>query len=268
MKLHIYCEGKAGSHDYDILQKLVVGLNGFEIKPIGSIRGAGAIIAFLESGISKAENRILFRDRDFDKELPSSESLEQDPLRSYCYYSYRNTIENYLFDCKVLADFSTEKSFSLIRNENEAKEHLINAAKKVESYQLIRHTMGKMRTEKTNFGTKWTEKSGILPHDLSEASCKRAALDHIGGAKVHADNWTEEIFQNHFDTFKKQIDNQFYDQLKFLHLFHGKDLASSFKQEVKGFPLESYYRYAKNKIDFQQFNDLNELRRLIESLTK
>jgi len=100
----IYCEGKKGSHDYDILEKVTDGLF-VQIEPIGSIRGAGAIIQYKEAGIVKSDSYILFRDRDFDKAIPPDVELEEDKQRKYCYYSYRNTIENYLFDISVFFSF-------------------------------------------------------------------------------------------------------------------------------------------------------------------
>jgi hypothetical protein len=36
----IYCEGKRGSHDNDILEKVVGDIAGIKITPIGSKRGA------------------------------------------------------------------------------------------------------------------------------------------------------------------------------------------------------------------------------------
>lgn len=39
----IYCEGKSGSHDYDILEKVMSDLS-ISIQPIGSKKGAGSAI--------------------------------------------------------------------------------------------------------------------------------------------------------------------------------------------------------------------------------
>ena len=41
--IKVYCEGKAGSHDFDILEKVVDGL-GVLIVPIGGKRGAKSAI--------------------------------------------------------------------------------------------------------------------------------------------------------------------------------------------------------------------------------
>ena len=94
----IYCEGKKGSHDFDILEKVISDIPNIQISPIGSIRGASAIIQYKEQEIVKSDFKILFRDRDFDRAIPNKELLERDEKKQYVYYSYRNTIENYLFD--------------------------------------------------------------------------------------------------------------------------------------------------------------------------
>lgn len=48
--VRIYCEGKIGSHDYDILEKVLgdLGTN-IEIKPLGGKMGAKAIMNFNET---------------------------------------------------------------------------------------------------------------------------------------------------------------------------------------------------------------------------
>lgn len=55
--IKIYCEGKSGSHDYDILEKVIAGLF-VQIEPIGSIRGAGAIIQYKETEVVKSDFKI------------------------------------------------------------------------------------------------------------------------------------------------------------------------------------------------------------------
>ncbi|MEA3444993.1 MAG: hypothetical protein U9R19_09755 [Bacteroidota bacterium] len=104
----IYFEGKKGSHDFDILEKVIYGLPSVQIEPIGSIRGAGEIIQYKENEIVKSDFKNLFRDRDFDMPIPMEPILEQDENRTYCYFSYRNTIDNYLFEPKCFYSFLKE----------------------------------------------------------------------------------------------------------------------------------------------------------------
>ncbi|GHT38804.1 hypothetical protein AGMMS49965_03210 [Bacteroidia bacterium] len=53
----IYCEGKSGSHDYDILSQVIDGLN-VTIQPIGGKRGANAIIEFVEIGSGELPKKL------------------------------------------------------------------------------------------------------------------------------------------------------------------------------------------------------------------
>ena len=69
----IYCEGKRGSHDFDILDKVIGDI--VIIKPIGGKRGANAIIEFIEKGVTTSDFYLFFRDRDFDCGVPSKEEL-------------------------------------------------------------------------------------------------------------------------------------------------------------------------------------------------
>ncbi len=61
--------------------------------------------------------------------------------------------------------------------------------------------MGKMRTGDTNFGTKITDKSGILPKQLDEQYCKEKSLKKILEKKSIIDEWSEEIFEKNYKFF-------------------------------------------------------------------
>jgi hypothetical protein len=56
----IYCEGKSGSHDYDILNKVIDRLN-VTIQPIGGKLGAKAIIEFIEKGTTQSDFFLFFQ---------------------------------------------------------------------------------------------------------------------------------------------------------------------------------------------------------------
>jgi len=266
--IKIYCEGKKGSHDFDILEKVINNLTSSQIQidPIGSVRGAKAIIQYKETtGVVKSDFHLFFRDRDFDREIPEKPSLENDSNKVF--YSYRNTIENYLFDPTHLFNFIFQEKKTeqyAISNENDARQKIIEAAEKIKYYQAIRHTMGRMRTEKTNFGTKWTDKSGILPNSLEYEYCKQKALEKINISKSFTDEWTEEKFDEILNSFLVKFDTEFMNNLDFLVHFQGKDFAISLTLVLKDFPLNSYYKYAKKHFDYHQFSDLVQLRKLIE----
>ena len=266
--IKIYCEGKKGSHDFDILEKVIHGLSPAQIliEPIGSVRGAGAIIQYNEKGITKSDFKLFFRDRDFDKPIPEKPVLEQDNERKYFYYSYRTTIENYLFDTSIFYSFLKYKKLDIeykINSEEEVKIKFIETAKKIKYYQATRHTMGKMRTGKTNFGTKWTTKSGILPKNLEENFCKQKALDKIKKAKKITNSWEKTNFNEIYNSFINKFNENFINNLDFFIYFQGKDFASALKLIIPNFPIEKYYKYAKKHFDYTKFKDLIELKNLI-----
>ncbi|NEQ96984.1 MAG: hypothetical protein F6K30_09700 [Cyanothece sp. SIO2G6] len=267
--IRVYCEGNTSSHDHDILEKVIDGLPAnVEIVPLGSIRGSRAIVQYVEAkNIVKSHFKVLFRDRDFDKEIPVHEKLERDEYNQYCYYAYRNTIENYLFDTSLIVSFVQKESLSdkySIQSENDAKNKFIDAAERIKYYQAVRHSMGKMRTGQTNFGTKLTSKSGILPTLLDQEYCKNEGWEKIMQAKSFADSWTENNFLILYQEFIDKFDSYFMENLVFLAYFHGKDFASSLKITLPDFPLKNYYKFAKQHFNYCKFHDLIELRNLIE----
>lgn len=211
---------------------------------------------------------MLFRDRDFDKPIPQNEILERDDKKDYFYYSYRNTIENYLFDTSLFFSFLKANNLCAtcsIHSEDDVKKKFIDAAEKIKYYQAVRHTMGKMRTGETNFGTKLTDKSGKLPKQLDEKFCKNEAWNKIAKAKSLTDSWTEDNFLTNYQYFIAIFNKKFMENLHFLIYFQGKDFASSLKSILpKNFPLESYYKFAKKHFDYLKFPDLVQLRELIE----
>jgi hypothetical protein len=210
----------------------------------------------------------LFRDRDFDKPIPQNPILEQDDKRDYFYYSYRTTIESYLFDTSLFFSFLKENNLCEIysvHSEDDVKKKFIDAAEKIKYYQAVRHTMGKMRTGETNFGVKLTDKSGILPKQLDEEFCKNEAWKKIAKAKSLTDSWTEDDFSKNYQEFIDLFNKYFMENLHFLIYFQGKDFASSLRTILpENFPLESYYKFAKKYFDYHKFPDLVQLRELIE----
>lgn len=261
--IKIYCEGKKGSHDYDILEKLLPSIS-IKIEPIGSKRGAGSAIQVYEKLADKSNFYLFFRDRDFDTPVPKTPSLT---CSNYTYFSYRTTIENYLFNTHHFFDFISENKLKTkyqIHTEIEVKKVFIKAAENIRFYQAIRHTMGKMRTGETNFGTTWTNESGTLPINLSEEYCKQQALEKINKAKLLADNWTKNTFEQELSVFLSQFDEHFMNNLDFLIHFQGKDFATSLQRFLPDFPMKDYYKFAKKHFDYNQFPDLNELRTILE----
>jgi len=253
----IYCEGKAGSHDFDILEKTLDGL-GVLIVPIGGKRGAKSAIQVHESGLVKSKFKLFFRDRDFDMPVPTSEQLQTDG--SYVYFSYRTTIENYLVNFDYIKKYSIGKSW----DSESLRESYIKAARKIVYFQAVRHTFGKLRVP-TDFGTNIVDGgSGTLPDDLSQHNCRVAGFAKITESVGKAKNWSKENFDKVFDEFVGQFNEQFLTDEKFLIFFQGKDFMKSLSLELPGFSPKDYYKYAKSVFKYTNHRDLIELRELVK----
>ena len=244
----IYCEGKKGSPDYDILNKVVGTFGATRIKPIGSKHGANAIIEYQEKGAKKSDFYCFFRDRDFDFPVPQNEELCFDDKKTY--RSCRTTIENYLFDTSLFFRFlETEKLNSKyeIRTENKVREVFIETAKSIRFYQAVRHTLGELRFP-NNFETTWIkEGSGHLPPNLELAYCQSEGWKLICDVvSKTGKEWTEDNFQSILKKYLELFNNDdFFKELKFLIYFQGKDFAKALTNKLQNFPLKNYYKIGR-----------------------
>ena len=262
--INLYCEGKRGSHDFDILEKVIDGYLNITIKPIGGKYGANAIMEYQEkNGNVRSDFYLLFRDRDFDQPIPDKERLIIDRKT---YYSYRTTIENYLLDVNTFFDFLQEQKNSYRLDTEEAVKALfIKVAKELKYYQAVRHTLGKMRFA-NSFDTTWVVGSGTLPDALDLDTCKTNAWQLIE-KELHKSQqqWTKEIFEATLQDFLTLFEAEsFFDELKFLVYYQGKDFAKALTKELPNFPIDNYYKYAKKYFDYTKYLDLVELRTIIE----
>ena len=265
--INIYCEGKRGSHDFDILEKVTEGYS-LSIKPIGGKQGANAIMVYQETfGNSIADFYLLFRDRDFDFPISDTEQLHFDNKKTY--YSYRTTIENYLFDVPTFFRFLQEQGNSYdLNTEDAVKTLFIKVAKELKYYQAVRHTLGELRFP-NSFNTTWVDHSGILPNSLDLKSCKTAAWQLIETlSNKLQEKWTKEVFETTLEKYLVLFNEAFFEELKFLVYYQGKDFAKALSNNLTNFPLKSYYKYAKENFDYTQYLDLIELRSIIEKQLK
>jgi len=260
----VYCEGVAGSHDYDIINKLATDLT-IRIEPIGSKKGAGSAIQVYERLVVKSDFYLFFRDRDFDEAVPDTARLTK--KGNYTFFSHRTTIENYLFDIPAFFSFVEANGMSekyQLRNHSDVKKLFIKAAKNIKYYQASRHTLGFLRTDKTSFNTTWTEGSGILPEVLEDETCMNNGIAKILEAKTYTEIWDRDSFRDKYKEFLGFFDDYFFDNLNFLIWFQGKDFATSLKKELIDFPLKSYYNYAKSNFNFTKFPDLVEFHKILK----
>ena len=262
--INLYCEGKKGSHDFDILEKVIEGRLNITIKPIGSKYGANAIMEYQEkNGNVRSYFYLLFRDRDFDQPIPEEERLIIDRKT---HYSYRTTIENYLLDVSTFFHFLQEqKNNYKLDTEEAVKALFIKVAKKLKYYQAVRHTLGKLRFN-NSFNTTWVTGSGTLPNALDLETCRGEAWQLIENILNKSNQqWTKEIFEATLQEFLTLFEAEsFFDELKFLVYYQGKDFAKALTKELPNFSIENYYKYAKKHFDYTKYLDLVELRAIIE----
>lgn len=261
--INLYCEGKRGSHDFDILEKVIDGYLNITIKPIGGKYGANAIMEYQEkNGNVRSDFYLLFRDRDFDKPIPNDEKLIIDRKT---YYSYRTTIENYLLDVSTFFHFLQEQKNNYgLNTEDSVKALFIKVAKELQYYQAVRHTLGKMRFA-NSFDTTWVVGSGTLPNALDLNTCKTNAWQLIEKELYKSQQqWTKEIFEATLQDFLMRFDEVFFDKLNFLVYYQGKDFAKALTKELPNFSIENYYKYAKKHFDYTKYLDLVALRAIIK----
>lgn len=265
MNLTIYCEGTKRSHDYNLIHKIVKD-KPVQIQPIGSKRGAESFIEDCENKKVVADAFIFFRDRDFDVAVPEKPSLIKD---GSTFYSYRTTIENYLFDAHCFFAFLQNKKLNRqykIHSPNEVQNTFIKAAKKISYYQALRHTIAQMR-ESTDLPTTWIKgNSGSLPYPLDDkVRYRQKALDKVKETSTRTEVLTEEMFDATFEAFCTRFDTEdFYLASQYLIWFQGKDFAKSLSLTLPQFPMVQYYKFAKQYFDYKQFEDLVELREIID----
>jgi hypothetical protein len=78
-------------------------------------------------------------------------------------------------------------------------------------------------------------------------------------------NWQQENFDKTVDDFISLFDSQFFDDLKFLIYFQGKDFAKALTNKLSEFPLKTYCQFANKHFNYEVFEDLIQLRKLIET---
>ncbi len=263
--LRLYCEGTKNSPDVDILKKIKGDLNVL-VQPIGSKIGADEVIQNFENQSPKADAFLFFRDRDFDVPIPKKPSLI---IQNETIYSYRTTIENYLLDTSLFFEFLKEKKLEKkfkIHSLTDVQNVFIKAAKRISYYQALRHTIAHFRPS-DDLGTSWLKgNSGSLPSYLDNKTvCRQKAFEHIKQGYTETEAPSEMFFDTLLNTFCNRFDEGiFYKNEQYLVWFQGKDLAKALTLLLPHFPLGHYYRFAKKHFDYQRFEDLAKLRRIID----
>ena len=268
----IYCEGRTSGFDEFILQKITEGLD-VVIHPIGGTHGAKEAIETAEL-TAKSITYFFFRDRDFDVAVSIQPSLTR---VENTIYSYRTTVENYLLNPNCFYNFLQEKKCPPLRrsplgqykrlNQGDVHALFTKTAQQIAYYQALRHTMGKLRNA-ASFETTWlSQGSGHLPTGKeldNKPLCRQKALDKLKASKQETDVWTEQDFDDISESFYHYFEQaNFYRDERYLIWFQGKDFAKALGLMLPQFPMKHYYRFAKKHFDYRVFEDLVELRNVI-----
>lgn len=107
-----------------------------------------------------------------------------------------------------------------------------------------------------------------MPNALDLDSCKTNAWQLIEDILNKSNQkWTKETFEATLQVFLTLFETEsFFDELKFLVYYQGKDFAKALTKELPNFSIENYYKYAKKHFDYTKYLDLVELRAIIEKL--
>jgi hypothetical protein len=275
----IFCEGKdileGQSLDIHVLSKLLNGVSGVTIIPVG---GKRSLLAFIDGytkrgGVIKPDLSIGLRDRDFDFPIPTNKSLietRDNKLNAakLVYASYRTCIENYLLDTATITQFIENMG---INSPVDVSEIMRQSAKDIRYYTASRHALGKVQIP-VNIKTSWTNKSGQLPDSLDKKTILKESWQLIDNYRLPIEKVSFKKFKEAFQEFSNIFeDESHYINEDYLIYANGKDLAKSFSnqfQTIVGRPFpnwKDYYRFAIKEIDFTQFEDFKQLLDIVKA---
>jgi hypothetical protein len=287
--VYLFCEGGSGSLDMQVLKKIPFDGKSVTVQPFGGKGGHGRFVEGFEQGASvfikslgttPDSHFIVFRDRDFDFEMPETPRLI--PAGRNVFAGYRATIENYLLHPDTLLQFCQSKNINAGFADVEAVSNIFDqAAREIAIFQAARHTLGKIRSkaeQKTNFIARSQAvqpdranhavqflSSGQIPEHLDEAFCIAESHRVIAQFQIGAGQFSEENFDQVFPEFKARFSRpDFFIQTEYLVFFQGKDFAKALSRLLPSqFPLKQYYQFAVEHFDYRQFPDLAALRETI-----
>lgn len=275
----IFCEGKnideGQSLDTPVLLKLLTGISGVTIIPVG---GKRSLLAFIDGytkrgGVIRPDLSIGLRDRDFDFPIPTNEALietRDNALNAakLVYTTYRTCIENYLLDPTLMSQFMATKGLNI---QADISEIMRQSAKDIRYYTASRHALGKVQVP-VNIKTSWTNKSGQLPDSLDKKTIIKESRQMIVNYRSPIEKVSIKKFKYAFRDFSDLFeDESHYTNKDYLIYANGKDLAKSFSNQfhkITGRPFpnwKDYYTFAIKEIDFAKFEDFKQLLDLVKS---
>ncbi len=145
------------------------------------------------------------------------------------------------------------------------------SARHIQPYQAVRWALGdllRISTAREQLKTTWTGGSGRLPKSLDLQDCRNQALKLIKQFRQAVKAVTPEEFETSLNSYQQQFTQRnFWTQQQYLIWFHGKDLQREMQRQKPDYiSLSSFFDWAIDQFDINQYPDLMELRARIEQL--
>jgi hypothetical protein len=290
-KILFFCEGdeqNEKSLDWQFFRKVLKDLP-FNQKGMHSKRGRDRYTEGYADG-AKINSKlnplntpiIVFRDRDFDIEVPENGTLF---INGKTISGNRTTIENYLLSPELFVEFlktHTKYQNIPIATVEDAIKLFQEAATSIKAHQAARHALGKItrlgipqmpsNLKKAN-GNLLEE--GVLPDDLTETGCLENGKRILQNYTTKASDINETLFETFYQVYLTQFDTDFIRRNEYFTWFNGKNIAMAIRNKYQNLDFKPYYLYAIEHFDYEsiydsantQFPDLVALRELIISLS-
>ncbi len=271
----LFCEGKPNSLDYAILSRLVN-----QAVTIIPAEGKQGLTAFAKGRLSSyprpAPRYLIFRDRDFDAEPPTSPQLIPLASGNQVVCTYRACIENYVLEATLLHQYWQDRAatpkwqYGHSPTLEDLKNWIAAGAKSISDYQAVRWALASLMPNSgwLKVETRWTEGSGKLPHSLQLDECKKEAEQLIANFANTANQVNLAHFEPALEKYLTQFSRpQFWQVQDYLVWFHGKDLKKAMqKNQPKWISLDHFCEWAAKEVDYRQYPDLEELSTRVQSL--
>lgn len=230
----LLCEGRSGSPDARVLNKILDGL--CKISPMGPKYGLGAIIRGIREVEANPYKFFGIIDRDFvtdwiaPQNIPCIWEAEIDNENVHFGWRWeRKEIENYLIDPEVVMRALGAKA----PDENDFLSALQSARDSIEIYEAARTALNANRIRQINipssFGQKRGKEKHLFPNDLTMESC-RIGINDIVQSHQQSQTIEPDDVMNSFEQYLVECSNGGARKQHFLHAFAGKDLFWAMNQ--------------------------------------
>lgn len=267
----VYCEGKHGSLDARLLNRLLspqpVGAFRIEIEPIGGKVGWSKFF----DAYAQNSNYVAFGDRDLDKPptLDEKGHAQLQPRRKNNreYLTGLPCIESYFLDSSLFSRYLDTINKPSGLTEKDLTHTLQDVANELKYYMAVRWALAKLRNSIAEFN----QLGDVPAESLVESACLEAARRNIAELRSHyaqrvrAASVTLRQFDDAYDQYRAEFTaTAFMDHQRFITWFDGKDMIGRWvaRARVKYVTVRDYCNWAVDKIDFQKYRDLLEFRNI------